>query len=496
LKLHPKFKELALLSAITCGAVVVHGYHPNAEDAAIYLPGVEKALYPALFPQNQQFFASHARLTIFPHLIAWSCRITHLSLYQALFLWHVTSIFLLLFACWKFSGFVTEVRLARWAGVGLVAALLTLPVAGTALYIMDQYVNPRNLSAFVGVLAVVLVLERRLVAACLLLLLGVAIHPFMSFFAAGYCVLLFGSMREKGLPVYSVASVSPLSFFYPESTPAYHEVALSHPYHYLLRWQWYEWLGAFGPLVILWILSRWADSRGRRALHLVCKTLLVVGAISVAAALFLAIPDRFETLARIQPLRSLYLIYLLLLVMAGALIGENLLKAHVGRWIALFLPMCLGMLLAQRALFPASDHIEWPGEKSQNPWVQAFEWTRGNTPLDALFALDPYHMRIAGEDANGFRAIAQRSMLADAVKDSGAVSMFPSLADAWFHQVEAERNWKTFQAQDFQRLQREYGVTWVVLERPAVPGLNCLYQNQVVSVCRLENDSLTKQFHP
>jgi hypothetical protein len=501
LKIHPKFKELVVLFAITCGAVAVHGYHPNAEDAAIYLPGVEKALYPALFPQNQQFFASHAHLTMFPQLIAWSVRVMHLSLYPALLLWHLTSIFLLLFACWRFSAFVTEVPLARWAGVGLVAALLTLPVAGTALYIMDQYLNPRNLTAFVGVLAVVMVLERRLFAACLILLLGVVIHPFMSFFAAGYCAILVIALRDRGLPRFGLASVAPLSllplrFLYQESTPAYHEVALSHPYHYLLHWQWYEWLGALGPLLIFWLLSGWADSTGRRALQVVCKTSVVVGTLSFMGALFLAIPDRFETLARIQPLRSLFLIYVLLLVTAGALIEEYLLKAHVRRWILLFAPLCLGMFLAQRALFPASNHIEWPGERSKNAWVQAFEWARGNTPVDALFALDPYHMRIAGEDANGFRAISQRSMLADAIKDSGAVSMFPSLADTWLHQVEAAHNWKAFQTQDFQRLQRDYGVGWVVLERPAVPGLNCVYQNQAVSVCRLENDSLTKQFHP
>jgi hypothetical protein len=82
------------------------------------------------------------------------------------------------------------------------------------------------------------------------------------------------------------------------------------------------------------------------------------------------------------------------------------------------------MWIAQCALFPASAHIEWPGVQPQSSWAQAFVWIRQNTPVDALFALDPFHMQIPGEDANGFRVIAQRSML-DAVKDSGAVAMFP-----------------------------------------------------------------------
>ena len=56
----------------------MHGYHPFAEDAEIYLPGVEKILHPSLFPMVQEFFRSHASLTLFPNLIAFSLRVTHL----------------------------------------------------------------------------------------------------------------------------------------------------------------------------------------------------------------------------------------------------------------------------------------------------------------------------------------------------------------------------------------------------------------------------------
>jgi len=144
------------------------------------------------------------------------------------------------------------------------------------------------------------------------------------------------------------------------------------------------------------------------------------------------------------------------------------------------------MFLAQRALFPASAHVEWPGVAPRNPWAQAFIWVRNNTLTDAIFALDPYHMEIPGEDENGFRAIAERSMLADAVKDSGAVSMFPTMAETWLQQVQAQSDWKKFGLRDFRRLQAEYGVSWVVVQQPGVSGLNCPYQNQVVQVCRLD----------
>jgi len=48
-------------------------------------------------------------------------------------------------------------------------------------------------------------------------------------------------------------------------------------------------------------------------------------------------------------------------------------------------------------------------------------------------------MNSQGEDEHGFRALAERSMLADRVKDSGAVTMFPRLADDCG--ARCRRNW-------------------------------------------------------
>ena len=86
----------------------------------------------------------------------------------------------------------------------------------------------------------------------------------------------------------------------------------------------------------------------------------------------------------------------------------------------------------------------------------------------------------------GFRAIAERSMLADNGKDSGAVSMFPALAGEWSEQVEAMRGWKQFQRADFARLKARYRVDWVVLQQPGTRGLICPYQNDLILVCRVD----------
>jgi hypothetical protein len=478
-----KLRDFLFLALLTLGASLVHGYHPWAEDAAIYLPGVERALYPELFPFNAQFFESHAHSTFFPNLIAFSVRLSHLPLDFALFIWQLASIFLLLLACRELAGKCFPDEKARWAGVAVIAALLTLPIAGTALYIMDQYINPRNLVAFAAIFAIAKVVDAKYLQAASFLAFAAAIHPLMSVFAFSCCAVLLG-MKQCDRRLASLAILLPFGLSFDPPPPAYHPVALSHSYFYLLQWHWYEWLGAIAPLAILWWFSRIARSRQLHNLDLLCRASIVYEIVYLPAGVLLSIP-RFETLARLQPMRSLYLLYVILFLFAGGLLGEYVLKNRIWRWAALFAPLCAGMFLAQRALFPASAHIEWPGAAPRNQWAQAFEWIRNNTPRDAIFALDPFHMNIPGEDENGFRAIAQRSMLADAEKDSGAVSMFPALAEEWLKQVQAQSGWKTFQSQDFHRLRAEYGVNWIVLQQPGIAGLDCPYRNAAVLVCRV-----------
>jgi len=108
------------------------------------------------------------------------------------------------------------------------------------------------------------------------------------------------------------------------------------------------------------------------------------------------------------------------------------------------------------------------------------------TPSDAVFAIDPKYM--LSDDQHGFRAIAERSRLADAVKDSGAVTMFPEppFAEHWLEQVSDQKGWLHFQAADMHRLQEKYGISWVILQRPGIAGLACPYGNVALLVCRVD----------
>ena len=497
------WKEVLGIVALTAAAFFIHGYHPYSEDAESYLPGIEKILNPRLFPIHPEYFAMHAHLTLFPRLIAYTVQGLHLSLPWALFLWQAASVFLFLAACWELMRRVFPTRAACWSGLALLTALFTMPVAGSALYVMDPFLNPRNIIAFAEILAIVKVVDRRYIQACLLLVFGVLVHPLMTAYSISFCLVLVALDRwsewwigkravrervdrEQAAPVAPAFFLfAPFKGLFSAPTDAYEQVAASHRYQFLARWTWYEMLGAVAPILIFWAFGQIARACRMRNLELISRAVAVFASIYFIVGLAVSIPHRLEVFSLWQPMRSLRLVYILMLLLGGGLLGQFVLRHRAWRWAALLLPISAGMCWAQRELYPASAHIEWPAAQPRNPWVQAFAWVRENTPEDAVFAIDPRYMSTPGEDANGFRAIAQRSRLADAVKDSGVVELFPQIADSWMAQVRAQAGIDHFQRADFMRLETQFGASWVVLRQPGSGQLQCPYQNTVVMVCRL-----------
>jgi len=240
------------------------------------------------------------------------------------------------------------------------------------------------------------------------------------------------------------------------------------------------------PLFLLWWFRQIAKGEGSKVLSRMASRLVLFGCVQFAVALVIMLTPGLDRMRSFQPMRYLHLLYLLFVLFAGGLIGQRILRTHVIRWIVLFVPLALGMFVAQRQTFPATEHIEWPGQTSGNAWLQAFSWIKQNTPVDATFALDPYYMQRPGEDFHSFRALAERSALADYAKDPALATQVPRLAARWQREVGAQEGWQHFQSTDFQRLKNEFGVNWVVLERPEGVGLSCPYENSAVRVCRIE----------
>ena len=121
----------------------------------------------------------------------------------------------------------------------------------------------------------------------------------------------------------------------------------------------------------------------------------------------------------------------------------------------------------------------------RTPTRQAFGWIRQNTPRDAYFALDPNYMAAPGEDYHSFRALAERSQLADALKDAAVVTQVPELGSKWAAQVDAQTGWSRFELADFERLKTQFGAGWALVSYPQPEGLACKWHNDRLAICQI-----------
>lgn len=478
-------------AGLSLAAVLIHGYHLGTDDAAIWVPAIKKVADPFLYPFGDEFFLKHAHLSLFPLLLGSFARLTRLPSDVAIFLCHLLGVFLLLLASWLLLSACFEHDRARWAGVALLAGVLSVPVAGTAIPIMDPYVTSRSLSTPFALFAVACYLSDRRRHAVAWLAACALIHPQMSLYAA---VLLGGmevSRRRLALPDPVAVCWLPALWWLPlpwdlaPARGAAREALLARTYFFVSNWAWYEWLGVAAPLVLLWWGARVPLRGARPPLAGLLRNLVRFGLLFTAAGLLLVSSRRFENYTRLQPMRAFHLVYIIGFLIAGALAGEYVLKDRPWNWLALFLPLAAGMWLVAWQAFPNSPHLEWPSGAPSGEWNSAFFWVRDHTPKDAVFGIDPSYMFLPGEDMHGFRAVAERSVLADRVKDSGAVSLFPQLAVDWDQQVRAQSGWDRFSLDDFQKLARLYPVTWIVTRRPAAAGLDCPYDSARLAVCRI-----------
>ena len=466
------------------------GYHPGVEDDGIYLSAVKADLNPALYPRDADFFRLQVQATLFDNFIADFVRVTRIPVPWAELSWQFMSLYTILWAAHNIAQRVFPEAHVRWAGVALLAAMFTLPVAGTALNLADQHLHPRNMATALILVAVDRVLARKRWQAGLLLVLALVVHPIMAAFGISFCAFLLVALSDRfsafsfGGGGVLAAGVLP-GWMFEAPTPTWRRALNTRTYYFLYQWRWYEWLGAIGPLVLFWVVWRYAGRRGESWLGRFTWALLMYGIFQQSVAMILLAPPGLIRVTPLQPMRYLHLEYVFLVLIGGCLLGRHVLRRRFWRWAVFLIAVNGGMLVSQRLMYPGTAGLEFPGRASANPWLQAFAWIRQNTPADAYFALDPEYLSKPGEDYHSFRALADRSQLADAIKDAAVVTQVPELGPRWAEEVDAQAGWRRFQARDFERLKARFGVDWVVVSYPPPAGLTCLWHNQQISVCQL-----------
>jgi hypothetical protein len=502
---------LGIITLLAGFSFVVSGYHPYAEDGGIYVAGVKWLLDPGLYSHSVPFVEAHLRFSLFAPMVATVVRVTHISLPIVLSILHLASIWATLFAAWLLVRRCYDSKRAQWGAVTLLAACVTMPVAGTSLILMDPYLTARSISLPCTLLAMAALIDwlgarssaGRGQAALLCggaMLLAALVHPLMAAYGMGALLLLSTTMSQRrvvrrwgtaALCLCAMLLAGILNATAAHEVPGYVAVAVTRYYWFLSRWQWYELVGVVAPLLILAGIGWWPRDRSGDALPPTARrglARMAVAAGGTAILIVLAFAHEISTsylVARLQPLRIFQVIYLLMILFLGAVLGEEILGRRRWRWVAAFSLIGGLMFFVQRSTYPSSPHIEWPGASPANGWEQAFVWISRNTPKDALFALDADYISAHGEDAQSFRTVAERSSLPDYSKDGGEASITPYLTESWVAGQRAQMRLSDESDSDRMSALRPFNVTWVVLQRHAQTSLVCPYQNDLVRVCRL-----------
>lgn len=480
-----------LIATLTAAVLFVQGYHPYANDAGIYIAGIRKLIDPGLYLPDAPFIVSHTHLSIFAPLLATFIRLTHAN-----FAWAILAAYLLAAALYLYASWLLATRLlasvaARFGALLMAAALYSLPVAGTALYVMDPYLTARSFSTPVDLLALTAALDRRYARAALLIILAFLIHPLMAAYAFAFVTVMIAFHRDRPRIAVALTASGPIAAAIADFavrhrpiSPAYRQAVMqpAHRFLFLPLWKPYEIAGAVIPLILFALAARrigWHSPIGA-----VTLAAIATGTSSLLIAAFFVPVHGPYLLVPLQVMRINHIIYAVGLVLFGGFIGYLSTRR---RWLApaFFLAAFTGMAFAASLNFPGCRPVEWPGLPPINPWSRAFLWIRHNTPRNAIFAFTPGLVNLPLEDQQGFRVFSERSQLADD-KDAGDVTVFPSLAPLWARERNATVGINT--ESDAQRIARlaPFHVTWILLSPNAKTNFPCPYKNSVTKVCRLK----------
>ena len=484
-----RWQGATVAGALTLFALLVHGYHPYSEDGGIYVAGIKRLIDPTLYGPHPDFVTEHLRFSVFAPMVAGLVRASHIPLEWMLLSLYLASVYATLYAAWMIAARCTENIEGRGGAVTLLACWLTLPIAGTSLMLVDPYLTARSLTTPLVLAALAWTMDamrgnqRAIVLAGVALLAAAAMHPLMAAYGLAAALVLAAMHSNKrwwavavlgGMAVLAAGAMQAMA---PAESAGYTRVVATRYYWFISEWQWYEKLGLVAPLLIL----AWFSGKSRLA-----NGALALGLIAAAVNLgFAHLGYATHLVAELQPLRSFQLVYIFMIVLLGIWVGENLLGSRAWRWAAMMLVLGGVMFGVQSTTYPGSAHIEWPGVQSRNLWQQAFVWVRENTPKDALFAMDPHYIQADGEDAQCFRAFAERDALPDYSKDGGEASITPSLTEQWMQGQSAQLNIED--ENDIARIWalKPLGVEWVVLRAGSATEWSCPYRNELVKVCKL-----------
>ena len=422
------------LTAAAVGAVFLvlaaansGGYRYGVSDQAFYIPAIESAIDPSLFPRDHALLDAQAKPWLLDDVIGavWGGRPVNMPVLIGV----LYVIGTLTFA----AGAVWCVRALGGspAAVFIALALLTLRhrIARTIPTSMEGYFHPRVMAFGLGLVAIGFLIRRRMGFAALLVALSCIVHtPTGIWF--GVMVLIAW--------VWSIAKVRPLTFlgaagvavvilasglmiFASRMDPEWLSVISTRDYMFPAEWPFYAWLSNMAYLPIILLVYR---HRAGRGVVLPGERGLVIGAGVFLKGFLVSVPlsSAGVTLAlQAQVSRGFWVLDALATIYVAVWLADQATRRANVRW-AFATAALIAAVSAARGWYVLTYDVERPLIEMSLPageWADAMLWLR-HQPVSLNVLADPGH---AVKYGSSVRVGAARDTVIEMVKDA-AMAMY------------------------------------------------------------------------
>ena len=396
------------------------GYRYGVSDQAFYLPVVEHAINPELFPRDGSLIDAQGRLMITDEIIAAVARLTSIpleTLFLAGYLLSVALIWIGLIAIGN------RVYATPWVTLALVAAFtLRHRIPRTSANSFEPYFHPRMVAFGFGLLAVAAVLHRRAWLAVLLVaatgLTHVTTGLWFSILIGVALVILQPSLRRVAIAAAVAATgigawaltAGPLRASMTRMDPVWLQAVASKDSLFASQWPLWAWIANLVLLAVLWWAYRRRDRNGAARPE---DAALVWGATALVAVFLLTLPlvvGRLAFPVQLQISRVFWLVDALATVyVLSLLVDQRMAKA-----VAIVLVLVSISRGAYVMLVERPDRALFAPHRVESPWEDAMRWV-SHQPVTAHVLADPGH---AWKYGTSVRVSAARDVYLEDVKDS------------------------------------------------------------------------------
>ena len=424
-----------LLLAAAFGVLVTAngaGYRYGVSDQAFYIPAIDLAQAPSLFPRDRVLLVPQARLTALDEALAWLGTTSGLPL-ESLFLLGYLLTATLFAAGVALIG--DRLYVSRWSTAALLMALtLRHRIARTGVNTFESCFHPRVLTFAIGLLAVGLFLRGRRRVAVTLAALSCLVHPttgawFVIWMTVAAATQAWPSRAGRRLVIGAALMAVAVCIGVIASGVLSERLAvMDAPWlaafesrDYLFPsddWKIGTWITHLLPSLVIILVWQWRRRLGLTSPH---EHAVVLGCLALLLAFLASVPlvdARIALAVQLQTSRVLWQLELLATAYVVWTITESswsrISIARRGAVAATLLAV-LSVARGYYILRVEHDHRLVAVHLPASDWQRMGDWMASNTAPHAHVLADPDHVWSYG---SSLRVSARRDVMLEGVKDA------------------------------------------------------------------------------